>query len=135
MPTLEHNGKVVNQSTAIARYIAKQVKLVGNDDWENLEIDAIVDTITDIRISKLLNFSFNSKLLVWIFFIELAMYFYEPDEKVKAAREGPLFNEHLPYALTRLDKTVKNGYLACGRVSLLINKHNCSSIIILIYCS
>lgn len=51
MPILEHNGKVVNQCTAIARYIAKQVKLVGKDDWENLEIDAIVDTVTDLRLS------------------------------------------------------------------------------------
>lgn len=52
MPILEHNGKVVNQSIAIARYVAKQVKLVGNNDWEDLEIDSIVDTINDFRMSK-----------------------------------------------------------------------------------
>lgn len=49
---MEHNGKVVNQSTAIARYIAKQLKLVGKDDWEDLEIDAVVDSITDLRLSE-----------------------------------------------------------------------------------
>ena len=52
VPTLEHNGKVVDQSLAIARYLAKKVKLVGDNDWENGEIDASVDTINDIRQSK-----------------------------------------------------------------------------------
>ena len=51
---LEHEGKQVGQSRAIARYLAKKVKLAGNDDWENLEIDAIVDTINDLRLSELL---------------------------------------------------------------------------------
>lgn len=53
MPVLEHNGKVAHQSVAISRYLAKQVKLVGKDDWEDLEIDAVVDTFTDLRSSKL----------------------------------------------------------------------------------
>ena len=52
LPLLEHNGKQVNQSKAIARYLAKKVKLVGDDDWENLEIDAIVDTLDDLRQSE-----------------------------------------------------------------------------------
>lgn len=52
VPVLEHNGKVAHQSLAIARYVAKQVKLVGNNDWEDLEIDSIVDTINDFRSSK-----------------------------------------------------------------------------------
>ena len=54
VPVLEHEGKQVGQSIAIARYLAKKVKLAGNDDWENLEIDAIVDTINDLRLSELL---------------------------------------------------------------------------------
>ncbi|KAJ3663480.1 hypothetical protein Zmor_007738 [Zophobas morio] len=49
LPILEHNGKIVGQSLAIARHLAKKVKLVGDNDWENLEIDAIVDTINDMR--------------------------------------------------------------------------------------
>lgn len=53
MPVLEHNGKAAHQSVAISRYLAKQVKLVGKDDWEDLEIDAVVDTFTDLRSSKL----------------------------------------------------------------------------------
>ncbi|KAI4470912.1 glutathione s-transferase [Holotrichia oblita] len=49
MPLYEEKGKTVTQSLAIARYIAKKAKLVGKTDWEDLEIDAIVDTINDIR--------------------------------------------------------------------------------------
>lgn len=54
VPFLEHNGKQVGQSVAIARYVGKLVKLGGNDDWENLEIDAIVDTLNDFKQSKFL---------------------------------------------------------------------------------
>lgn len=52
MPILVHNGKVAHQSMAISRYLAKQVKLTGKDDWEDLEIDAAVDTVNDLRSSK-----------------------------------------------------------------------------------
>lgn len=52
VPVLEHDGKLAHQSVAIARYVAKQVKLVGKTDWEDLEIDAAVDTVNDLRASK-----------------------------------------------------------------------------------
>lgn len=52
MPVLEVDGKKINQSTAICRYLAKQHGLVGANDWEDLEIDATVDTIHDLRTSK-----------------------------------------------------------------------------------
>ncbi|KAJ8968767.1 hypothetical protein NQ314_002116 [Rhamnusium bicolor] len=52
IPVLEHEGKTAHQSIAIARYLAKQVKLIGKDDWEDLEIDAAVDTVNDLRQSK-----------------------------------------------------------------------------------
>lgn len=52
MPILEYNGKTFNQSLAIARFVAKQVKLNGKNDWEDLEIDGIVNTIRDFHMSK-----------------------------------------------------------------------------------
>lgn len=52
VPVLEFNGKVYHQSIAISRYLAKQVKLVGKDDIEDMEIDAIVDVLMDFRSSK-----------------------------------------------------------------------------------
>ena len=52
IPIYEEDGKVVNQSISIARYIAKKVKLAGDNDWESLEIDATVDNINDLRQSE-----------------------------------------------------------------------------------
>lgn len=49
LPILEIDGKVVTQSTAICRYYAKKSGIAGEDDWENLLIDATVGTIDDLR--------------------------------------------------------------------------------------
>lgn len=56
LPVLEVDGKRINQSVAICRYLAKQFGLAGKDDWENLEIDAIVDSINDLRTSEYTTF-------------------------------------------------------------------------------
>lgn len=52
LPVLEENGKPLTQSTAIARYLGKKAGLAGKDDWENLQIDIIADTLTDMRIRE-----------------------------------------------------------------------------------
>lgn len=52
MPVLEVDGRRVHQSISMARYLAKQVGLVGADAWEDLQIDIVVDTINDFRLSK-----------------------------------------------------------------------------------
>lgn len=118
VPLLEHNGKRINQSVAIARYVAKQVKLVGNNDWEDLEIDAIVDTICDFRQSKAL----HREIVIYLKqkLSEIGNYHYETDPAIKESRKEPLFTETLPYYLDRLDALVKanNGHLALGRVSV-----------------
>nr|WCC58240.1 glutathione S-transferase [Pharsalia antennata] len=100
MPLLEHNGKIAHQSLAICRYLAKQVKLVGRNDWEDLEIDATVDTVMDL-------------------IMKIALHFFEEDEKVKQAQAGPLFNDTVPFYLEKLDAQVKknNGYLVGGRIT------------------
>lgn len=51
MPVLEVDGKRVHQSISMARYLAKQVNLSGADPWEDLQIDIVVDTINDFRLS------------------------------------------------------------------------------------
>ncbi|XP_072381986.1 glutathione S-transferase-like [Diabrotica undecimpunctata] len=100
VPLLEHDGKVAHQSTAISRYLAKQVKLVGSNDWEDLEIDAAVDTINDLR-------------------AKIAAYHYENDPAVKETRKQPLFKEILPFYLEKLEAQVEknNGYLATGKLT------------------
>lgn len=52
MPVLEVDGKRVSQSMPIARYIAKRVGLVGDDDWEDLLIDSVAAHFNDYRLSK-----------------------------------------------------------------------------------
>lgn len=51
-PILEIDGKVITQSKAICRYLAKDIGLTGNDSWENLQIDSMVDTADDILYGK-----------------------------------------------------------------------------------
>lgn len=52
MPILEFNGIRAFQSVAIARYVAKAVGLVGSNPVEDLQIDAVVDTIAELRASE-----------------------------------------------------------------------------------
>ena len=70
MPVLEANGKKYHQSLAITRFLAKKAKLTGQNEWEDLEIDSVVDTVNDLRQSKLF-YIFSSKfidnmiLIIW----------------------------------------------------------------------
>ncbi|KAK4872787.1 hypothetical protein RN001_014816 [Aquatica leii] len=100
VPVLEVDGKKAHQSLAICRYLAKKVKLTGANEWEDLEIDSIVDTLNDFR-------------------AKIAMYHYEDDAAVKAKRKTPLFEETLPYYLERFDTIAKtnNGHFAIGKLT------------------
>lgn len=51
MPVLEVDGKRVHQSLAMCRYVAKVIGVAGNNPFEDLQIDAIVDTINEFRLS------------------------------------------------------------------------------------
>ena len=55
MPLLEIDGKKIHQSISICRYLSKQVGLAGTNDFENFEIDSVVDTCNDFRSSKFFN--------------------------------------------------------------------------------
>lgn len=52
VPVLIEDGKEICQSVAICRYLGKKFGLTGKDDKEALEADIIVDTLTDLRLSK-----------------------------------------------------------------------------------
>jgi glutathione S-transferase len=53
MPVLEVDGRRVHQSLAMCRYVAKQTGIAGNDPFEDLQIDALVDTINEFRLSMI----------------------------------------------------------------------------------
>ncbi|TGZ53215.1 Glutathione S-transferase [Temnothorax longispinosus] len=55
---LEVDGKKIDQSVAVGRYLAKQCGLAGKNDWESLEIDATVDTIHELRATRDKNIEF-----------------------------------------------------------------------------
>ncbi|XP_017767975.1 PREDICTED: glutathione S-transferase-like [Nicrophorus vespilloides] len=100
VPVLTVKGKQYHQSTALARFFARKVHLVGNDEWEDLEIDQVVDAINDLK----------SKMI---------LYFYETDAAIKHSRKGPLYEETLPFYLKRFDNLARenHGYLACKRLT------------------
>lgn len=77
-----------------------QVKLVGKNDWEDLEIDSIIDTINDFR-------------------QKIGAYHYEADPAIKESKKEPLLTETVPYYLERLDAIAKSnkGHLALGRLT------------------
>ncbi|KAJ3636073.1 hypothetical protein MTP99_008913 [Tenebrio molitor] len=100
LPLLEHNGKRVNQSVSICRYLGKLVKLAGKDDWEDLEIDAVVDTITDLR-------------------AKITIVRLEKNVALKKTMKEEALKETVPFYLSRLDALVQknNGFLALGRLT------------------
>lgn len=52
VPVLEIDGVMYPESLAIARYVANEVNLAGNNKLENLKIDSMVYTIGDFLDSK-----------------------------------------------------------------------------------
>ncbi|KAJ8664899.1 hypothetical protein QAD02_006561 [Eretmocerus hayati] len=99
VPVLEVDGKRVNQSTAICRYLAKNSGIAGKDDWEALEIDATVDTIHDLR-------------------AKIAAYYYEDNVTAKAEKLE-VSKQIVPFYIQRLDEQVKKngGYFVGGKLS------------------
>lgn len=59
LPVLEFEGKKIGESIAIARYLAKEADLRGHDEWEDFEIDSVVDSIRDLVISKYIWVEYN----------------------------------------------------------------------------
>ncbi|ELU14077.1 hypothetical protein CAPTEDRAFT_165896 [Capitella teleta] len=49
LPVLEVDGKQLAQSKAICRYLAKELKLMGSNPWEEAKGDMIVDYVEDMR--------------------------------------------------------------------------------------
>lgn len=48
IPVLEEDGKVICQSIAISRYLARKFGLAGGTDWEQAQTDMVVDCLEDL---------------------------------------------------------------------------------------
>nr|CAD7197726.1 unnamed protein product [Timema douglasi] len=100
LPVLEVDGKVVGQSVAIARYLAKEFGLAGKDAWESLQCDMLVDTLSDLR--QVLS-AFRS----------------EPDPVKKEEKKHILIKETIPYYLKKFENVLNenNGFFVGGAVT------------------
>ncbi|XP_038219553.1 glutathione S-transferase-like [Zerene cesonia] len=94
-PLYEENGKSLNQSLAIARYVASQSNLLPADAWDQAELDAIVFNIYD----------FWSKVLAYI---------KESDPAKKEAIKKELLEETVNFYFSRFEKELKknNGHFS-----------------------
>ena len=52
MPVLEIDGEKIAQSSAICRYLAKLVGLGSDNEFESMQIDSVVESFNDLRLSK-----------------------------------------------------------------------------------
>ncbi|KAG5666840.1 hypothetical protein PVAND_014850 [Polypedilum vanderplanki] len=100
LPILEIDGKVMYQSMAISRYLAKQVGLSGANDLENYEIDNAADNINDFR-------------------AKIASAAYESHEEAKQHKYEILKKETIPFFLNKLDKIAEenNGHFALKKLT------------------
>ncbi|KAF5279375.1 hypothetical protein FQA39_LY05485 [Lamprigera yunnana] len=100
LPILEIDGRQVNQLVAICKYLARKVNLNGADDWEDLQIDAIVDTIIDFR-------------------ARIILFHFENDEAVKEKLRDALYKKTIPYYLERFENIVKsnNGHFVAEKLT------------------
>nr|AWX68898.1 glutathione S-transferase siama 3 [Heortia vitessoides] len=93
LPWYEENGRSLNQSLAIARYVASQARLLPSDPWEQAVLDAAVFNIYD----------FWSKVVAFI---------KEEDPVKKQAMKSELFSETIDFYFSRFEKELQknNGH-------------------------
>jgi len=85
LPVLEVDGVKLGQSNACARYLARKFNLAGKTDFEQAQVDMIVDCFED-----------SSKPMI--------SFFHEKDETRKAEMKKKFIDEQLPALLTLLEK-------------------------------
>ena len=89
LPVLEVDGKPIAGSIPIARYIAERHGLAGANEFENAQLAGINDILQDIQ-----NHAFK--------------FFFEKDEKRKAALEKDFVESKVPKYLDVLEKRIKS---------------------------
>jgi len=85
VPRLVYKGEVIYQSRTIARFLANEFGLAGQNNTEKAQADEVVDAVVDLQ---------NAAYTV----------FFEKDEKEKAEKTKKVFGETLPTGLKNLEK-------------------------------
>uniref|UniRef100_A0A914DR27 glutathione transferase n=1 Tax=Acrobeloides nanus TaxID=290746 RepID=A0A914DR27_9BILA len=101
VPVLEVDGKMLPQSFAINRYLARKYGLAGKDDFEQATVDAIGDSIKD----------FFNETREWL----MVAYGFAPGDKDKLFKEKytPAAEKYFP-VIKKYIKIAGNGYLVKG---------------------
>jgi len=94
VPALElEDGRLIGQSNAIARHLAKKYNLAGTTEEESFECDSLVDALADLKIA-LLNYRNSSG---------------------REESKMILMRDTIPFYLNQFEATlVKNGGFAVG---------------------
>ena len=85
MPVLEVDGKMLGGSEPIARYLAKQFGMAGEDDFVNAILDGAVDATGDLG-------------------LKIMQFYYEKDDERKAAIKKDMEEKIAPRVLGGLQK-------------------------------
>jgi glutathione S-transferase len=84
LPILEFDGKVLAQSLAIARYLAREFGLAGKSRYEEAVVDSVVDTSNDI-LGDIIKIIFNE------------------DDKLKKENSKKFIESIFPFTLNSLE--------------------------------
>lgn len=100
LPFLEEDGKVIVQSLAIERYLARKFNLTGKDEWDALQCDVAAETLGDLH-------------------MQAVQAFFEPDAAKKEEKKAAVISDQAPFYLSRFDDQVKKngGYLVNGQLT------------------
>lgn len=117
---LEMDDKKILQSISICRFLANKVGLAGSNELENLEIDAVVDTISDIRTRESNKLNKNTKKIIKKYnFTEITLAMWEQDAEIKEKKLKLLRDELLPLYFGKLEEyaAANDGHLSCKKLT------------------
>jgi glutathione S-transferase len=100
----------LDQSIAICRFLAKEVGLCGSNDFEDFEIDSVVDTINDFRFSRFCIAICLIRFEICFFLTELQSTLYlKPQEEYEKNLKMHQA-ETIPFYLSRLEEIAKENH-------------------------
>jgi len=115
VPILNHNGNVIGQSSAIARYLAKEFHMYGTDKNEAAQIDSICEHIVDIRSAFRKVFPYKVEFSEEEKSTKNSLWFRTPSKPELEGRK----NRQLQWLLAQLETMLPgDGYSVGGRPSL-----------------
>ncbi|CAD6209026.1 GSCOCT00003673001.2-RA-CDS [Cotesia congregata] len=137
LPVLEIDGKPIAQSNAVGRFLARKYGLAGQNEWESMLCDVLVDTLGDLKLAIKNPFTNTNKSFFLNKFytlnirktIELTkfcptfqslifQYRTEEDPLKKEEKKVKLLKETIPFYLNKFEQTiVENGGFAVGSVT------------------